>query len=112
MRVHDLYDLRLSADLVVLSGCRTALGKKLRGEGLLGLTRGFFYAGARRLVVSFWNVDDRATAELMKRFYRAMLGDRQPPAQALRAAQLSMLGEVEWQAPYYWAGFALHGDWR
>ncbi len=112
LRVHEIYDLPLSADLVVLSGCRTALGKRVRGEGLLGLTQGFFYAGAKRLVVSFWNVNDRATAELMTRFYRGMLRDHQPPAQALRAAQLSMLGDAEWQAPYYWAGFALHGEWR
>ncbi len=112
VRLHEIFDLRLSADLVVLSACRTALGKEVRGEGLLGLTHGFFYAGAARLVVSFWSVSDRATAELMTRFYRGMFRRDLPPAQALRAAQLSMLAETEWQAPYYWAGFALQGEWR
>ncbi len=112
LRAHELFDLRLSADLVVLSACRTALGREVRGEGLVGLTHAFFYAGAARLVVSFWNVSDQATAELMKRFYVGMLRDGLPPARALRAAQLSMLGEPRWQEPYYWAGFALQGDWR
>jgi CHAT domain-containing protein/Tfp pilus assembly protein PilF len=112
LRVHELFDLRLSADLVVLSACRTALGREVRGEGLVGLTHAFFYAGAARLVVSFWNVNDEATAVLMKRFYQGMLRDSLPAAQALRAAQLSMLDEPRWRAPYYWAGFALQGDWR
>ena len=112
LRMHEIFDLRLSAGLVVLSACRTALGKEVRGEGLVGLTHGFFYAGAARLVVSLWNVNDRATAELMTRFYRGMLRDGLPPARALRAAQLSMLDETEWQAPYYWAGFTLQGEWR
>ncbi len=109
---HDLFDLRLSADLVVLSACRTALGKEVRGEGILGLTRGFFGAGAPRVVVSYWSVDDRATAELMIRFYRGMLQDGLRPAEALRRAQLSLRAEDAWKAPYYWAGFALQGEWR
>ncbi len=112
LRTHELFDLRLSADLVVLSACRSALGREVRGEGLVGLTHGFFYAGAARLVVSFWNVNDQATAELMARFYQGLLRDDLPPAQALREAQLSMLAEPRWQAPYYWAGFVLQGDWR
>ncbi|HEY4594162.1 MAG TPA: CHAT domain-containing tetratricopeptide repeat protein, partial [Thermoanaerobaculia bacterium] len=72
LRLRDIYDLDLDADLVVLSGCRTALGKEIRGEGLLGLTRGFLYAGAPRVVASLWWIDDRATADLMKAFYRGM----------------------------------------
>jgi CHAT domain-containing protein len=70
------------------------------------------YAGAPRVVASLWKVSDRATAELMKRFYQKMLNDRMRPAAALRAAQMSMLKEKQWQAAYYWAGFVLHGEWK
>jgi len=113
LRVHDIYNLRLRADLVVLSACQTALGTEIRGEGLVGLTRGFMYAGAPRVVASLWKVDDRATAELMRAFYQKMLGpERLRPAAALRAAQLSLLARNRWQDPYYWAAFTLHGEWR
>jgi CHAT domain-containing protein len=112
LRLHDVYNLKLSADLVVLSGCQTALGKELDGEGLLGLTRGFMYAGAPRVVASLWQVDDESTAELMQRFYRGLLKDGRPPAEALRAAQLELAGHPRWSAPFYWAGFVLQGDWR
>ncbi len=108
----DLYDLDLDADLVVLSGCETALGKEVRGEGLLGLTRGFQYAGVPRVVASLWRVEDRATAELMTRFYRAMWRDHLPPAAALRAAQLALRREPRYRDPHSWAGFVLQGDWR
>jgi CHAT domain-containing protein len=113
LRMHELYGLRLSADLVVLSACRTALGREVRGEGLVGLTRGFMYAGVPRVMASLWTVDDKATAELMGRFYRGLLGPQKldPPA-ALRAAQEGMRAERRWQHPYYWAGFVLHGDWK
>jgi CHAT domain-containing protein len=109
LRLGEIYRLHLPADLVVLSGCRTALGKEIRGEGLVGLTRGFFSAGARQVLVSLWPVEDRATAELMRRFYREMLGRRRPPAAALRAAQTSMWREEVWRSAYYWAGFVLQG---
>ncbi len=112
LHLRDVYDLRLDADLVVLSGCRTALGREVRGEGLIGLTRGFFHAGAPRVVASLWQVEDRATAELMARFYRSMWTDGLTPAAALRAAQLSIRGERRWRDPYFWAGFTLQGDWR
>jgi CHAT domain-containing protein/tetratricopeptide (TPR) repeat protein len=112
LRVHEIYQLDLPADLVVLSGCRTALGKAVQGEGLVGLTQGFFYAGARRVLVSLWEVEDPATAELMRRFYVGLLREGKPPAAALQAAQLSMARESRWRAPYYWAGFELQGDWR
>lgn len=112
LRLHDVYNLRLGADLVVLSGCQTGLGKDLRGEGLVGLTRGFMYAGARRVVASLWQVDDESTAELMKRFYRAMLKDGRRPADALRMAQLELSRHPRWAAPFYWAGFVLQGEWR
>jgi CHAT domain-containing protein len=111
LSLYDVYDLRLPADLVVLSACRTALGKQVRGEGVLGLPRGFLYAGATRVLVSLWDVQDESTAELMRRFYRHLLVDGLSPAAALRAAQLSMLAEPRF-APYHWAGFVLQGDWR
>ena len=112
LRLHDIYNLKLSADLVVLSACKTGLGKEIRGEGLVGLTRGFLYAGAPRVVASLWKVDDRATAELMKQFYRSMLRDGLRPAAALREAQISMWRQKRWAAPYYWAGFTLQGEWK
>jgi CHAT domain-containing protein/tetratricopeptide (TPR) repeat protein len=112
LRLHDIYNLRLGADAVVLSGCQTALGKDLQGEGLIGLTRGFMYAGARAVVASLWQVDDESTAELMKRFYRAMLKEGRRPAEALRTAQLEMMRHPRWSAPFYWAGFVLQGEWR
>jgi CHAT domain-containing protein/tetratricopeptide (TPR) repeat protein len=106
----DIYNLRLGADLVVLSGCETALGREVRGEGLEGLTQGFLYAGARQVVASLWRVEDQATAELMSRFYRALLAERRTPAAALRLAQLAVRGDRRWQSPYYWSGFVLQGD--
>jgi CHAT domain-containing protein len=112
LRLRDIYGLRLDADLVVLSGCRTALGREVRGEGLTGLTQGFFHAGAARLIASVWKVEDRATAELMTRFYRAMWKEGLTPAAALRSAQLSLRQERRWRDPYFWAGFVLQGDWR
>ncbi|HUJ12815.1 MAG TPA: CHAT domain-containing tetratricopeptide repeat protein [Thermoanaerobaculia bacterium] len=110
LRPADIYGLDLHADLVVLSACRTALGKEMYGEGLIGLTRGFMYAGANRVVASVWSVDDRATSNLMRRFYEAMLRDKQKPAAALRTAQLAMLRDPRWNQPYYWAAFIIEGD--
>lgn len=112
LRLYDIYNLKLNADLVVLSACQTALGKEIKGEGLVGLTRGFMYAGAPRVVASFWRIEDRASAEIMKRFYEAMLKDGLRPAAALRAAQVSMLREKRWQSPHYWAAFTIQGEWR
>jgi len=97
---------------VVLSACKTGLGKEIRGEGLVGLTRGFMYAGAARVVVSLWSVDDEATSELMTRFYSRMLKEGLPPASALRAAQIEILKQPRWQTPYYWAAFVLQGEWK
>ncbi|HEX8068309.1 MAG TPA: CHAT domain-containing protein [Pyrinomonadaceae bacterium] len=112
LRLHEIFNLKLNADVVVLSACQTGLGKDVRGEGLVGLTRGFMYAGAPRVVVSLWNVDDAATAELMARFYRGMLVERLRPAEALRRAQVALLKEARYGAPYYWAAFTLQGEWR
>jgi CHAT domain-containing protein len=107
-----VYSLKLGADLVVLSGCETALGREIRGEGLVGLTQGFFYAGSERVMASLWRVEDRATAELMSHFYRAMLKQGLPPAAALRSAQLAIRSDARWQDPFFWAPFVLQGDWR
>jgi CHAT domain-containing protein/Tfp pilus assembly protein PilF len=112
LNLHEIYNLELDADLVVLSACRTALGKEVHGEGLIGLTRGFMYAGASRVVSSIWNVDDRAGARLMSRFYTAMLADGKAPGAALREAQLALLGQPRWKHPHYWAAFSLQGEWR
>jgi CHAT domain-containing protein/tetratricopeptide (TPR) repeat protein len=112
LRLHDVYHLRLNADLVVLSGCETALGKTLRGEGIIGLTRGFFHAGASQVMASLWPVRDRATAELMQRTYRGMFRDGLLASAALRQAQASMWRERQWRDPYFWAAFVLQGDWR
>ena len=112
LQLHEIYNLNLPAELVVLSACQTALGKDIKGEGLVGLTRGFIYAGAARVVASLWKVDDAATAELMSQFYKAMLGEGMRPAAALRAAQVHMWRQPRWRAPYYWAGFILQGEWK
>ncbi len=112
LQAHQIYNLKLNADLVVLSACQTALGKEVQGEGLIGLTRGFMYAGAPRIVASLWQVPDLATMELMRRFYSGILRQGLPPAAALRAAQAAMRKEQRWRAPYYWAGFTLQGEWK
>jgi CHAT domain-containing protein/tetratricopeptide (TPR) repeat protein len=109
LRLHDIYNLHLPADLVVLSACSSGLGKDVRGEGLIGLTRGFMYAGASGVVASLWKVDDRATAELMKLFYQGLFKKGLPPAAALRDAQLQMSQQKAWRSPYYWAGFIIQG---
>ena len=113
LRAHEVFNLRLGADLVVLSGCRTGLGKEIKGEGLYGMTRGFMYAGSKRVLVSLWDVQDQATARLMSDFYRGLLGPKRPnTAAALRAAQIATWREGRWQAPYYWAAFVLQGEPR
>jgi len=112
LRLHDVFNLNLPADLVVLSACQTGLGQEVKGEGIVGLTRGFMYAGSPRVLVSLWNVSDAATAEMMSRFYRKMLEEGLSATAALRAAQLEMQQETQWNAPYYWAAFTLQGEWR
>jgi CHAT domain-containing protein len=112
LRLYEIYNLRLRADLVVLSACQTGLGKQIEGEGLIGLTRGFMYAGASSVVASLWKVDDYATAKLMARFYEGLLKERKPVAEALRQAQLELSRDRLFHEPYFWAGFNLQGDWR
>jgi CHAT domain-containing protein/uncharacterized protein HemY len=113
LRLWDIYNLHLPADLVVLSACQTALGKEVKGEGLVGLTRGFMYAGAPRVIASLWQVDDAATAELMLQFYQGVLKKKLSPAAALRAAQVHMWSQKRWHAdPYFWGAFQLQGEWK
>jgi CHAT domain-containing protein/Tfp pilus assembly protein PilF len=112
LSLRDVYDLDLAADLVVLSGCQTALGREIRGEGLLGLTRGFLYAGAPRVVASLWWIDDRATAALMAAFYRGLWAEGLRPAAALRKARLSLARQHRFRDPAYWGAFVLQGDWQ
>ncbi len=112
LRLHDIYNLELPVELVVLSACNTALGESVRGEGLVGIVRGFMYAGSKRVVASLWKVDDVATSELMARFYDQMLREGRSPADALRRAQLFMREQPQYEDPFYWAGFVLQGEWR
>ncbi len=108
----QVYNLKLPAELVVLSACQTGLGQNVQGEGLVGLTRGFMYAGTPRIVASMWSVDDAATAELMQRFYQGMLKQNRTPAAALRSAQVEMWQQQKWRSPYYWAAFVMQGEWK
>ena len=112
LRADEVANLQLGADLIVLSACQTALGKELRGEGLLALSRSFMYAGAPRVVASLWRVADSATTELMSYFYEALLRDRVPASEALRRATIRLMRNPLRATPYYWAGFTLQGDWR
>lgn len=112
LRLADIYDLRLSAELVVLSGCRTAMGRQLRGEGLLGLSRGFLHAGSRSVAASLWALQDRAAAELMESLYRHLWKSGLRPAAALRQAQLDLRSQHRWKSPFYWAPWVLQGDWQ
>jgi CHAT domain-containing protein/tetratricopeptide (TPR) repeat protein len=112
LRLGDIFNLNFAADLIVLSACETGLGKDVNGEGLVGLTRGLMYAGAERVAVSLWQVDDAGTAELMQEFYTQMLKQGKSPTVALRAAQLKLWENSSLQNPYYWSAFTLQGEWR
>jgi CHAT domain-containing protein len=112
LRLGDIFNLDFTADLVVLSACDTGLGKDVNGEGLVGLTRGLMYAGAERVAVSLWQVDDTGTAEFMQEFYTQMLKEGKSPAVALRAAQLKLWENSSLKNPYYWSAFTLQGEWR
>lgn len=110
--VRDIFELQAPVDLVVLSACRTGLGKDVRGEGLIGLTRGFMYAGASSVAATLWNVNDEVTAELMKLFYANMLDKGMAPAAALREAQNTIRQQPQWRSPHYWAGFTFQGEYK
>lgn len=112
-RLNDIYQLRLNAHLVTLSACETALGEDISGEGLVGLARGFMYAGVPRVTASLWKVDDLATSSLMSQFYSAILNEGLKPAAALRRSQIRMYQRKdEWNNPYYWAAFTFQGEWQ
>jgi CHAT domain-containing protein len=104
----ETYNLKLDADLLVLSSCQSGVGKMVRGEGVMSITRGFFYAGARNIVVSLWRVYDKQTAQLMKEFYKNIL-DGEEYARALRKAKLQMIENPSTSFPSKWAGFVLMG---
>jgi CHAT domain-containing protein/uncharacterized protein HemY len=111
LKMTDIFNLNLHADLVVLSACQTALGSDIRGEGLVGLARAFMYTGAKRVVASLWQVDDLATAELMRSFYADLVqGDN--PVFALRRAKLELMKNRTWSSPYYWAPLTFQGEFR
>ena len=112
LQATEIFNLKLNADLVVLSACQTGLGKLVRGEGMVGLTRAFMYAGTPTVLVSLWSVSDVSTATLMREFYRNLLKKKLDKTNALRKAQLSMLGSEKFAHPFYWAPFVLIGDWR
>jgi CHAT domain-containing protein len=112
LRLYDVYNMNLKADLVVLSACQTALGRDIKGEGLIGLTRAFMYGGATRVVASLWQADDRGTAVFMSRFYEGLLSKGMSAPAALRNAQVSMYQDKRWQNPRYWAAFTIQGEWK
>lgn len=111
LQMHEVYKLRLPVEMVVLSACETGIGKMVRGEGLAAMSRGFMYAGAKRVVASLWEVNDSSTAELMTHFYRNLLaGSGQRPAAALRAAQIEIWRKDPESSPYFWAAFIIQGN--
>lgn len=112
LSLDDIYNLNISSDLVVLSACQTALGRDVRGEGLIGLSRGFLYAGSRQIIASLWKVDDSATTEFMRLFYRNHLERKMSASAALRQAKLEMMKIPRYKSPFYWSAFTLLGDWR
>jgi CHAT domain-containing protein/tetratricopeptide (TPR) repeat protein len=113
LRTDEIFNLKLGSPLVMLSACETGLGKSKKGEGVIGLTRAFMYAGAPTVGVSLWSVSDASTALLMTDMYKRMLtGAGMPPAAALRASQQGMIAGKKYSAPFYWAPFVLVGEWR
>ncbi|MDQ2938447.1 MAG: CHAT domain-containing protein, partial [Acidobacteriota bacterium] len=128
LRTDEVFNLRLGSPLVMLSACETGLGKEKRGEGVMGLTRAFMYAGAPTVGVSLWSVADKSTAELMTDFYKRLLKTSGPStgspsstsagslagsaSASMRDAQLAMIAGKKYSAPFYWAPFVLVGDWR
>jgi CHAT domain-containing protein/predicted negative regulator of RcsB-dependent stress response len=112
LRVDEVFNLRLGSPLVMLSACETGLGRERRGEGVIGLTRAFMYAGAPTVGVSLWSVGDKSTAALMPEFYRRLLAGREGAPAAMRASQLAMIAGKTYSAPFYWSPFVIVGDWR
>ena len=110
LQAWEVFNLELNADMVVLSACRTAMGKLIRGEGIVGLSRAFIYAGTPTVVVSLWNVKDESTTELMTKFYRNLIVEKMTKAEALREAKLDMINSGKFRSPLYWAPFILIGE--
>lgn len=108
----EIFDLHLNANLVVLSACQTGLGRLVRGEGMIGLTRAFMYAGTPSVLASLWSVSDMSTATLMGDFYSNLIPGKLDKADALRRAKLACIGENQFAHPFYWASFVMIGDWR
>ncbi|MEO6589637.1 MAG: CHAT domain-containing tetratricopeptide repeat protein [Pyrinomonadaceae bacterium] len=111
-RLHDIYGMNLNSDLVVLSACNTAIGKEVRGEGLMSLNNAFLSVGAKSVMASLWKVEDGATLELMKNFYDAMANEKVTPSKALQKAQIKMWQSKRYQSPFYWAAFTVQGDFK
>lgn len=109
LTVNNITNMEINAELVVLSSCKSISGKHQNGEGVIGLTRAFFCAGAKKVIGSLWNVNDHAGSELMIRFYKHLIEDQMPPSMALQKAQISMLNDKQWSNPFFWAGFKLEG---
>jgi CHAT domain-containing protein len=112
LRLNDIFNLDLPAELIVLSACESGLGKEVQGEGLIGLTRGLMYAGSARIVVSLWKVNDQATSLLMQGLYTQILREGKTPAVALREAQLKLWQQKQWQNPRFWSAFTIQGTWE
>ena len=112
LRTDEVFNLKLGAPLVMLSACETGLGKERRGEGVIGLTRAFMYAGAPTVGVSLWSVADQSTAQLMVDFYKNLLGGAAGPSAAMRAARQGLIDGKRYSAPFHWAPFVMVGDWR
>jgi CHAT domain-containing protein/predicted negative regulator of RcsB-dependent stress response len=110
IRMHDIYSMRLNADLVVLSACQTGTGKEIKGEGVMGLNTAFLQSGARSVVSTLWQVEDNAANELMKEFYGKMVDEGMSPSAALRAAQIKLYNDPQFRSPFFWAAFTVHGD--
>lgn len=112
LRLSDIYNLRIRRELIVLSACHAAAGPEVKGEGVISLARAFLYAGAKGVVASSWKIEDRSSAEFMRRFYEVLLRQGRTPAEALRTAQLSMMRDPRWSGVENWAAFLFVGDWR
>jgi CHAT domain-containing protein len=112
LRADEISELELNADLVVLSACQTGIGKMIRGEGMIGLSRSFMYAGAPSVVMSLWSVSDQSTNILMKRFYENLILKGVSKAKALQLARNSMIKDEQYAHPFFWAPFVLTGDWQ
>jgi CHAT domain-containing protein len=109
LQVSEIYNLRMSSNLVILSACQTGRGRLEKGEGVLGLPRIFFYSGAKSVVSTLWRIDDKSTSIFMNYFY-GFLAQGNNKAHSLQMAKLKML-KSKYTHPFYWAAFVLNGDY-